>query len=148
MEQIPLPKNNETTIAEREKFLKVCGNGKTHRYVYYHCTHASDRYCKEKPIREENLVEQLLQLIDKLDVDEIKVEGKIEQEIEKYRKFSYIVLGKETEFDHGPLEADVKNYAKHVLRYGTKDEKRELLNCFESKVEIRNKQIYINIKAS
>ena len=63
-------------ITAEEKF-KHCGNGKTHRYVYYHCTHASDRYCKEKPIREENLVEQLVSIIEKIDLDEIGIKDKI-----------------------------------------------------------------------
>jgi DNA invertase Pin-like site-specific DNA recombinase len=79
-------------ISAEEKF-KHCKNGKTHRYVYYHCNHSSDRYCTEKTIREEELLEQLLQLIDKIDIDEIGMREKIEIEINKYRQFSYSVLG-------------------------------------------------------
>ncbi len=131
-------------ICAEEKF-KHCKNGKTHRYVYYHCTHSTDRYCKEKTIREEELLRQLLELIDKIDIDEIGMREKIDSEIRKYRQFSYSVLGKETEFDNRPIEADVRNYAKHVLRNGTRDEKRELLNCIKGRIEIKDKKISLKI---
>ncbi len=127
-------------ITAKEKF-KHCKNGRSHRYVYYHCSHSADRYCKQGALREENLLEQLLGLIDKIDIDEIGMREKIEYEINKYRQFSYTVLGKETEFDNKPIEADIKNYAKHVLKNGTRDEKRELLSCLRGRVEIRDKEI-------
>lgn len=127
-------------ICAEEKF-KHCKNGNTHRYVYYHCTHSADRYCKEGALREEDLLNQLLGLIDKIDIDEIGMRQKIEYEIGKYRQFSYTVLGKETEFDNRPIEADIRNYAKHVLKNGTRDEKRELLGCLRGRVEIKDKEI-------
>jgi DNA invertase Pin-like site-specific DNA recombinase len=127
-------------VSAEEKF-KHCKNGKTHRYVYYHCNHSSDRYCTEKAIREEDLLEQLLELINKIDIDEIGMREKIDAEINKYRQFSYIVLGKETEFDKKTIETDVRNYTKHILKNGTKDQKRELLQCLKSRIEIKNKYI-------
>ncbi len=127
-------------ITAEEKF-KHCKNGKSHRYVYYHCSHSADRYCKQGALREENLLEQLIRLIDKIDLDEIGMKQKIEYEINKYRQFSYTVLGRETEFDNRPIEADIKNYAKHILKNGTRYEKRELLSCLRGKVEIRDKEI-------
>jgi len=131
-------------ITAEEKF-KHCKNGKTHRYVYYHCTHASDRNCKEGMLREEELLKQLIHLIDKIDVDEIGIKDKINAEIAKYRQFSYTVLGRETEFDRGNVDANVRTYAKHVLMNGTRDEKRELLQCLKSRIEIKDKMIRLNI---
>ena len=66
-------------------------------------------------------------------------------EIKRYQQFSYSILGRETEFDRGNAEANVRTYAKHVLMNGTRDEKRELLGCLKSRIEIRNKGVYINI---
>lgn len=37
-----------------------------------------------------------MQLVDKIDIDEFEAREKIEEEINKYRQFSYIVLGRET----------------------------------------------------
>jgi len=131
-------------ITAEEKF-KHCKNGKTHRYVYYHCTHAADRYCKQGALREEELLIQLLHLIDKVDIDEIGMREKIEFEIGKYRQFSYTVLGRETGFDNKPIEADVRSYAKHILKNGTREQKRELLGCLKSRIEIKDKSICLKI---
>lgn len=130
-------------ITAQETFKKL-KNGKVLRYVYYACTRYNDKYCKEKPIREEELIEQLRQLIGKVALDEIGTREKIEQEIRRYKQFSYSVLGKETSFDREEIEADVRNYAKHVLTNGTKDEKRAILDCLKSRIEISGKCITLN----
>ena len=36
------------------------------------------------------------------------------------------------------------NYAKYILKETSDIEKRELLGCLKSKVELNNKNIYIN----
>lgn len=59
---------------------------------------------------------------------------KIEIEINKYRLFSYSALGKETEFDKKAVEADIRSYAKHILKNGKKDQKREILGCLKSEI--------------
>jgi hypothetical protein len=56
------------------------------------------------------------------------------------------VLGRETEFDNKPIEADIKNYAKHVLKNGTREEKRELLGCLRGRVEIKDKEISLKFR--
>lgn len=111
--------------------------------MYYHCTRSKDRDCKEKAIREVELQKQLLEVIDKVEIDEIGMREQIDAEIRKYQQFSYGVLGKETEFDKQPVEADVRNYAKHVLRNGTRDEKRELFRHLRSKVFLKDKEIWL-----
>lgn len=131
-------------ITAEEIFKKLKGGGKN-RYVYYHCTRGKNHKCKEKPLREEQLLEQLLKLIDRTEIDEIGLKEKVQHEIAKYRQFSYGVLGKGTEFDNRPLDADVRNYAKYVLIHGTKDEKREILGCLKSRIEIQNRMIVLKI---
>lgn len=132
-------------ISAEEKF-KHQKNGNTHRYVYYHCSRGKDRDCKEGALREEELLRQLLQIVDKIDLNEIEVKENIMQEVNRYRKFSYGVLGQETNFEQRPLNADIRNYAKYILSDGTKDEKRKLLSCLKNKIEIKDKTIYLNIK--
>jgi len=129
-------------ISAEEKFKKL-KTGKILRYVYYHCNHSADRYCTEKTIREEELIEQLMELIDKIDIDEIGAKEKIQEEINKYKQFSYAVLGRETEFDKKTIEADLRNYIKHVLKTGTKDQKREILDCLRSEVVVLDKRILL-----
>lgn len=80
-----------------------------------------------------------------IDIDEIGMREKIDAEINKYRQFSYVVLGKETEFDKKTIEKDTRNYAKYILNKGTRDEKRELLKCLKSHIEIINKSILLKV---
>lgn len=63
----------------------------------------------------------------------------------RYRKFSYGVLGQETKFDKRPIEVDIRNYAKYLLTEGSKDEKRELLSCLRSHIEIKDKMLYLKV---
>lgn len=132
-------------ICAEEKF-KHQKNGNTHRYVYYHCTRGADRYCKQGALREEELLRQLLHVIEKIDVDEIGIKEQIQREINRYRKLSYAVLGREAEFDNRPIEADMRNYAKYILANGTKEEKRELLSCIRSRLEIKDKIILLKVE--
>ncbi len=80
-------------------------------------------------------------------MDEIGLKEQVQHEIAKYRQFSYGVLGKATEFDTKPLDADVRNYAKYVLAHGTKDEKREILSCLKSRIEIKDRAIQLRVIA-
>ncbi len=132
-------------ICAEEKF-KHQKNGTTHRYVYYHCTRGKDRNCKEKAIREEELLNQLLRLIDKIDIYEIGTKEKIIQEVQRYRKFSYGVLNQETNFNQRPINVDIRNYAKYILTEGSKEEKRELLSCLRSRLEIKEKTVYLKFQ--
>lgn len=132
-------------ICAEEKF-KHHKNGNTHRYVYYHCTKGKDRNCKQQAIREEQLTEQLVGIIDKIDIDEIMTKEKIIKEVQKYRKFSYEVLNQETGFNQRSIDVDIRNYAKYILTEGTKEEKRELLSCMRSRLEIKDKIVYLKFK--
>jgi len=134
-------------ITAEEKFKNLKGGGRN-RYVYYHCTRFKDKRCKEKPIREENMVAQLLHIIEKVDIDEIGAREQIEREVTRYRQLAYGVLGQELELDRKPYEADVRRYAKHVLAHGTKEEKREILQHLRGRIEIKDTNIVMKIKAN
>ncbi len=129
-------------ICAEEKF-KHQKNGNVHRYVYYHCTRGKDRNCKEKPLREEELLIQLLRIIDKIDINEILAQENIKKEIYRIRKFAYGVLGEECSLNDKSLHADIRNYAKYILKEGTRDEKRKLLSCLQSKLELKNRVIQL-----
>ena len=94
-------------------------------------------------MREENLLEQLLRIIDKIDIDQLSAEKKIRAEIDKHRKFVYMMLGKESDLDKNPTEADVRTYAKYILSDGTKDQKREILGCFRNSIAIMDQKVVL-----
>ncbi len=127
-------------VCAEEKF-KTLQNGSKNRYVYYHCTKGADRNCKELYIREEDLVEQLLQLIDKLDINKLGAKKQLQDEIARYERFTHGVLGKEVSQTE-KTKVEIKDYAKYVLKNGTREEKRELLSCLKTKLHLKDQKVY------
>ena len=131
-------------ITAEEKF-KHQQNGNVHRYVYYHCTCGKDRDCKQPAIREEDLIKQMVVLMDKINIDKLKTVEKIKKEIQRFQKFNYIMMGNDNnDMPKKISEVNIKNYAKYILLEGTKQEKRDLLECLKNKLILENKEIYLS----
>jgi hypothetical protein len=131
-------------VTADEKYKKLA-NGSTATYVYYCCSKSKDRNCKGSYLREEDLIEQLVSLIDKISVDELGVRSKFLEEIKRYAKFRAMVIGKEKEVAEID-EIDIKVYMKYLLKAGTIQEKRELLSNLKSWLKLRDKQIVLEEK--
>ncbi len=129
-------------ITADEKFKKR-SDGSVKRYVYYGCARSKDINCKSGYIREEEMIEQLTQVIDRLGINELGIKRQFNEEIERYYRFSKRVLGvTEIDFDR-QKEIDMRNYAKYVLREGSILEKREVLGSLESRLVMENKKLII-----
>jgi DNA invertase Pin-like site-specific DNA recombinase len=125
------------TAEEKYKQLK---DGSTNRYIYYGCTRSKGLPCSNVYIREEELIKQLIDIIDRIDINELGMKHKFDEEIGRYNRFRQEVL----RLDEKPMDKgniDAKTYAKYVLREGSNDEKRELLGFFKGKIQISRKQI-------
>ena len=84
-------------ITACEKF-KYQQNGNTHRYVYYGCTKKRRILnCKCGYIKEEEIIEQIVEIFDTLDINELGIKQKFKDEIARYNKFRRIALGKSRE---------------------------------------------------
>ena len=129
-------------ITADEKFKKQ-KNGNVHRYVYYGCTRSRDLHCKGGYIREEELIDQLSAVLDKLNVNELGVRDKFEKELERYNRFRRAVLGIGKDEKLPEEKIDIKTYAKYLLKEGTIVEKRELLGCLKSRLVIKNKVVLL-----
>ena len=127
-------------ITADEKF-KNLKDGTTNRYVYYGCTKFRDKDCTCGYIREEDLIEQLANVLDVISLDEIGMKDKIRSEIESHNEFQESVLGREVKEKVKIKEIDIRNYAKHILRKRSIQEKRELLSNLRSKLILKDKQI-------
>ena len=125
-------------ITADEKFKKQ-KNGNVHRYVYYGCTKKKDHSCKCGYIREEELIEQFVTLMDRIDLDEIGIKEKIKAEVERFKKFQQSVLSLKSKIL--VEDVDIRNYAKYLLREGADVEKRELLSCIKSRILLKEKII-------
>ena len=77
----------------------------------------------------------------RIDLDELGIKSKIEQEIARFNKFRIGVLGHKKETNDSDI--DVRNYTKYLLREGTLIEKRELLYFLKSKLILKDKKIIL-----
>lgn len=127
-------------ISADEKFRKLKDGG-TNRHVYYFCTKARNIDCKNHPINEASLINELIELIDRIDLDELGIRDKIERELMRFNKFRIGVLGHKNEVNNSDI--DIRNYAKYLLREGTITEKRELLSFLKSKLILKDKKIIL-----
>ena len=130
--------NSGVTADEKFKKLK---DGGVNRHVYYFCTNARNIDCKNPAINEPSLISELMGLMDTINLDELGVKTRIEQEIARYNKFRVGVLGQKQE--KTDMGVDARIYAKYLLREGTLIEKRELLSCLKSKLVLREKRIHL-----
>jgi len=128
-------------ITADEKFKKVL-NGGVNRYVYYRCTKAKDRNCKNSALNETELIESLLEMVDTLNINKVKLTAKLDVEIQKFKKLQAMFLGnKRTE----KIETiDLKDYTKFVLKEGTPFEQRSILECINSELILKNRVILTN----
>lgn len=128
-------------ISAEEKY-KQLKDGTTAKYIYYGCGRSKDRHCKNPHLREEDLTEQFVQIMDQLDLNETGLKVKFEDELKRFNKFHRGVLGVKGKAEvHQDI--DLRDYAKYVLREGSNEEKRELMGCFKSKITVLSKKVTI-----
>lgn len=128
-------------ISAEEKY-KQLKDGTTAKYIYYGCGRSKDRHCKNPYMREEELTEQFIKLMDKIDLNETGVQIKFEDELKRYNRFHKGVLGiKGKGAEHQDI--NLRDYAKYVLHEGSNEEKRELMGCFRSNISLKNKGIWL-----
>lgn len=127
-------------ITADEKFKKLL-NGGVNRHVYYRCTKAKDRNCKNPALNETELIESLLDMVDTLNINKVKLTAKLDVEIQKFKKLQAMFLGKKKTEKIEPI--DLKDYTKFVLKEGSPLEQRSILECISSELVLKNKKITI-----
>ena len=129
-------------ITAQEKTKHIISENVSKTYIYYSCTKHKDHNCKNPYMNEDQLIEQLAEIIDKVDIDEIGAKEIIKREIVKHNKLRAGVFGiKEKE---KLPEIDVRSYAKYLLREGTIYEKRELLENLRNRIVMKDKKISLD----
>ncbi len=126
------------TAEEKYKHLK---DGTTKKYIYYGCTRGRDRNCKNTYIREEELIEQLLGILDRVNINELGVQCKLEEEIKRFNRFQHVLMGTKAEDVPKETEVNIRKYAKYLLKEGSLNEKRELLTNLRSRLTYKDKVI-------
>ncbi|OHA64239.1 MAG: hypothetical protein A2667_01360 [Candidatus Wildermuthbacteria bacterium RIFCSPHIGHO2_01_FULL_47_27] len=125
-------------ITADEKFKKLA-DGTTTKYVYYGCTRSKNLHCKNGYLREEDLILQLLDMVDRMSLDELGLHKQLEEEVKRYRKFQGVIGAERKKAQ--TADVDMRNYAKYVLKHGSVFEKRELLSHLKDKIVVTNRAI-------
>lgn len=128
------------TAQEKQKNIK---DGTVRKYIYYGCTRFHDKNCKNTYLREEELIQQLLEIVDRIDINQVGMKSKLEKEIEKYSDFRSRVLGMTDEEKIKQSRLDLRGYMKYILEKGSLEEKRDLMQSFTSKLILINKIVVL-----
>jgi hypothetical protein len=128
-------------ITAQEKYKKIKSTGLMARYVYYGCCHSKDRNCRGVYIREDELTNQIIKLIDQMDLNDIGVSKKFKEEMDRYRNFRRMVL--DANSDEETKDVDAKTYARYVLKEGNIMEKRELMGLIRTRFTVKDKIVAI-----
>lgn len=127
-------------ISAEEKW-KPLKDGTSAHYIYYGCSRAKDRNCKNKYIREEELIEELLKIMDKVNINELGMRMKLEDEIRRFNKLQKIVNGQTGKALVEENDVNIRQYAKYLLKEGSVSDKRELLANLRSRLNYKDKKI-------
>lgn len=130
----------ESGITAQEKY-KELKDGTTAKYVYYSCSKSKDRNCKNKYIREEELIEELFKVIDKVSINELGMRMKLEEEIKRFNRLQRLATKGTPKYSINEDDVNTREYAKYVLREGTPLEKRELMGHLRSRLMLNDKKI-------
>lgn len=126
-------------ISAEEKW-KQLKDGTHAKYIYYSCARSRDRNCKNQYIREEDLITEMLKILDKVNINELGMRQKLEDEIARFNIFQRSVLGS-TDKVGNRKDTDIRNYAKYILKEGAVTEKRELLANLRARIIYRDKNL-------
>jgi hypothetical protein len=73
-----------------------------------------------------------------IDINELGIRYKLEDEIKRLNIFQRSVLGKEERISTD-VETDIRNYAKYILKEGSMSKKKELLGNLRSRISYKDK---------
>ncbi|MCK9378568.1 MAG: recombinase family protein [Candidatus Moranbacteria bacterium] len=84
----------EASVVAEHK-VKKCKNGKTHYYIYYHCSHRLDPKCDQKVVEEKKLEEEIIGILKRIKIHPTFLDWAIEklrkenkEEIEEKKQLS------------------------------------------------------------
>jgi len=116
-------------------------DGTTAKYVYYSCSKSKDRNCKNKYIREEELIDELLKVIDDVNINELGMRMKLEEEIKRFNRLQRLAVKGKPKMQIDEDDIATREYAKYVLKEGSVSEKRDLLGHLRSRLVLNDKKI-------
>jgi hypothetical protein len=81
--------------------------------------------------------------MDQVRIDQIGTKEKLEQEVARYYNFADKVLGHQGVKDIQIPKINVRDYAKYVLRQGSREEKREIFTHLRTRLFIHDRRVVL-----
>jgi len=127
----------DITAQEKVKIIKKTGDYK--RFVYYNCTRRKDPNCPEKYINEDNLCVLLQEFIEQ-NYKDIRITDKLQAKIEKHYHTTQTLLGHYK--IQQKLDEPLIEYARYILSRGTENDRTAFAAGIETKLQIRESQLF------
>ncbi len=124
-----------------EEKIKVLKDGGSNAHVYYRCTKVKDRDCPNESVKEALLIDEMLLIIEKMNLDRTELKQKLEKEVARYALFQTGVLKQDLQQSKKRNDINIKTFAKYMLQHGTMLEKREVLSCIKSRILLKDKKL-------
>lgn len=100
-------------------------------HIYYHCSKTKDNKCPEPYLTEEKLIKSLNQYVHFLFMirpQRIRYSEKLKMSIDNYKEVRETILLTQ-DINPEDKKIDFRDYAKHIFRNGTDEEKREIVKA-------------------
>ncbi len=85
----------------------------------------------------------MLKILDNVNINELGMRQKLEDEIARFSIFQRSVLGSKDKVERRK-DTDIRNYAKYIFKEGTVIEKRELLANLRSRIMYKDKELTLS----
>lgn len=136
---------------------KVLKSGKVNSHTYYHCCHIKSFECHEPYITEQEMIGQLIAYLPEMKLDKDYMWSHFDEEIKRINHMrSAVLCEKEDGYELTPHNTGavnkanrfeeatmLKNYMKHILKYGTPEERIEILGGIRSIYYLSNGKLLL-----
>jgi hypothetical protein len=130
-----------SNIIAEDKFKKLL-DGNFNHHIYYHCSKTLDINCGKHYLKQEELESKIIEFIEGLDMENIKISSHLKYMFEEYKKIAGQALAQQNiNVNEGII--DLKNYARYVFKEGNVREKPEFVKGLNITLYIHNKEIYM-----
>ena len=126
-----------------EEHYRARLHGDPRRHVYYHCGKIRNPNCKEPFVSEEKVISSLGKYVSFMAIahpQTIKIAPNLKSSMESYNKIREEALIQQNINPKGK-ELTFTEYAQHILRNGTDEEKRDIALIFGKQLYVHNKEI-------
>jgi site-specific DNA recombinase len=125
-------------VCGEERHRKL-NNGRTRKHIYYHCTRAKNRSCREPYIEERELIRQLLIVTRRISDEKLIINDKLRESMKEYEKIlkeaNYL---SKYDFDG---ELKTREYMEYIIRDGTTGARQDLIECLPIPKKLHNKKL-------